>query len=123
MPEVASVVLAIVINPAELTKAGVEEPTDSIAPGAVFPIPTFPLFPRYKTGRAASPASPLGDLWKLSVPLSRMLNVWAVAAPLRERLAERDAEPVISRAVKGVALLMPTLPAMNKLWPTFSTRL
>src|SRR3990167_2731485 len=59
--------------------------------GAVLPIPTFPEFCKYKTGSAASPASPPGLLWKFKVPLSRILKVWAVAAPLKDKLAEREA--------------------------------
>src|SRR3989344_3374088 len=60
LPEVESVVFATVIKPAELTSVGVDEPTDSIAPGAVLPIPTLPLLLRYMT--VVAPASPFGDL-------------------------------------------------------------
>ena len=107
VPDVVSVAFATVTKPAKLINAGVDEPTDSIAPGAVLPIPTFPLA---STNKAVNtPASPPGLLRIFNVPLSRMLNVWAVPAPLKDRLAESDADPVTSKAVRGVVLPMPTL--------------
>src|SRR3989338_6998534 len=53
---------------------------------------------------------PPGDFLKFRLPLSRMSKVWAVAFPLKLRFADKDAEPVTSRAARGVVLPMPTLP-------------
>ena len=39
-----------------------------------------------------------------------MLNVCAVPAPLKDMFAESDAEPVMSRAVNGAVLPIPTFP-------------
>jgi hypothetical protein len=104
--------VAAATAPEELTWNWELEPTEKIDEGLVLPIPTFPLFPRYKIELAAKPVSPLGDLWKLRDPLSRILNVWAVVAPLIEILADIDAEPTISKAVKGVVVPIPTLPEL-----------
>ena len=108
LPEVESVVFATVIKPAELTSVGVDEPTDSIAPGAVLPIPTLPLFCRNKTLELLA-ASPEGHLWKFSVPLSKMFKVWAVTDPRNLQLAEREAEKVTSSAARGVVVKLQTL--------------
>jgi hypothetical protein len=67
--------VAAATAPEELTWNWEEEPTAKMDEGLVLPIPTFPLFARYRTELAAKPASPPADLWKLRDPLSRILNV------------------------------------------------
>ena len=79
----------------------------NVVSGLVVPIPTLPS--PWINKEVVCPDPP-GDFLKFNEPLSKMSKVWAVAFPLKERLAEREALPVMSRAVKGAVLPMPTLP-------------
>src|SRR3989344_4219355 len=53
---------------------------------------------------------PPGDFLKLRLPLSRMSKVWAVPAPRKDKLADKEALPVTSKVAKGIVFPIPTLP-------------
>src|SRR3989344_4541809 len=80
----------------------------NVVSGLVVPIPTLPS--PWINKEVVCPDPP-GDFLKFNEPLSKMSKVWAVAFPLKLRFADKDAEPVTSRAARGVVLPMPTLPS------------
>jgi hypothetical protein len=80
-------------------------PIDKAVVGAVVPIPIFPLFPMYSA--EVKPASPPGLLWKLRLPLFRILKVARGEVPVgtaKDRLPE-----IVAVGVPPAMLIKPNL--------------